>query len=117
MTKTLIYHNPRCSKSRMALELLQKHKIEPEIVRYLENPPSADRLDALCRAMGKEPLEITRTKEPLFSELGLSTEDRRSRSEWLKILAEHPKLIERPIVVHGQEVVLGRPPERVLEIL
>ena len=117
MTKTLIYHNPRCSKSRMALELLQKHKIEPEIVRYLDNPPNADRLDALCRAMGKEPLEIMRTKEPLFKELGLTTKDDRSRSEWLKILAENPKLIERPIVVHGQEVVLGRPPERVLEIL
>jgi len=117
MTKTLIYHNPRCSKSRMALDLLQKHKIEPEIVRYLDDPPSADRLDALCRAMGKEPLEIMRTKEPLFKELGLSTKDDRPRNEWLKIMADNPKLIERPIVVHGQQVVLGRPPERVLEIL
>lgn len=117
MTETCIYHNPRCSKSRLALDLLRNHKIEPTIILYLETPPSADRLDALCRAMGKEPLEITRTKEPLFKELGFSKKDVRSRSEWLKILAQHPKLIERPIVVRGNEVVVGRPPERVLELL
>jgi len=117
MSETFIYHNPRCSKSRLALELLQKHKIEPIIIRYLDDPPSAEKLDALCRAMGKEPLAIMRTKEPLFSELGLSTQDTRDRKEWLKILAANPKLLERPIVVRGNEVVIGRPPERVLELL
>lgn len=117
MTQTVIYHNPRCSKSRLALELLRKHKVEPKIVRYLDDPPSAERLDALCRALGKSPLEIMRTKEPLFKELELSLKDQRDRSEWLRILAENPKLLERPIVIRGNEVVIGRPPERVLELL
>lgn len=117
MSDTVIYHNPRCSKSRLALDLLRQHKIEPQIIRYLEDPPTAERLDALCRAMGVEPLDIMRTKEPLFKELGLTKKDVRERSEWLKILAANPKLIERPIVVRAGEVVIGRPPERVLEIL
>lgn len=116
MSKVVIYHNPRCSKSRQALQILKDHDIEPEIVLYLDNPPSADRLDAMCRAMAIEPLQMMRTKEPLFKELGLSTSDERGRADWLKIMAENPKLIERPIVVNDGQVVIGRPPERVMEI-
>jgi len=67
--------------------------------------------------MGKHPLDVTRTKEALFKELSLSKKDTRSESEWLRLLADNPKLIERPIVVHGNRVVLGRPPENVLDIL
>lgn len=117
MSNVTIYHNPRCSKSRQTLDLIQRASIEPEIVLYLENPPSATKLESLCAAMGKEPLEIMRTKEALFKELGLSKKDDRSRAEWLKIMAENPKLIERPIVVSGDKVTLGRPPENVLDIL
>jgi len=117
MTSLVIYHNPRCSKSRQTLDLIRRCDKEPEIVLYLENPPCAERIASLCAAMGKSPLEITRTKEALFKELGLSKKDERSDAEWFKILATHPKLLERPIVVSGNEVVMGRPPENVLDIL
>ncbi len=113
----VIYHNPRCTKSRQTLELLRARGIDPEIVLYLEQPPAIDRLDALCLALGKEPLEITRTGEDLFKELGLSKHDQRSRGEWLALLAANPKLIERPIVCCGNRAALGRPPENVLDLI
>jgi arsenate reductase len=117
MGKVTIYHNPRCSKSRQTLDLIQRASYEPEIVRYLEDPPSPSRLDALLRALGKEPLEVMRTKEARFKELGLSKKDDRTRSEWIKIITENPILLERPIVVHDGKVAIGRPPENVLDIL
>lgn len=113
----VIYHNPRCTKSRQTLELLRERGIEPKVVLYLEDAPSAAKLDELCRALGLEPLQITRTGEDFFKELGLSKSDRRSREEWLDLLAAHPKLIERPIVSCGQRAALGRPPENVLALL
>ena len=117
MSKVIIYHNPNCSKSRATLELIRASSVEPEIIEYLKTPPTAEKLDALCRALGKGPLEMIRVKEPLFKELGLGEDDERSRNAWLKLMAQHPSLIERPIVVHGHEAVLGRPPENVLDIL
>ncbi len=117
MSQVTIYHNPRCSKSRQTLELIKASSIEPEIVLYLKEPPSAERLDALVAAMGVEPLDVIRTKEARFKELGLSKGDNRTRQEWLHILAENPILLERPIVVSGNQVVMGRPPENVLDIL
>lgn len=114
---TVIYHNPRCTKSRQTLELLRSCGIEPKIVLYLEEAPTAERLDLLCQALGKEPIEITRTGEDLFKELGLAKSDRRSRAEWLELLAANPKLIERPIVTRGDRAALGRPPELVLSLL
>ena len=116
-SKVVIYHNPRCSKSRQTLDLIKRSGFEPEVVLYLENPPSAERLATLVEAMGKHPLEITRTKEALFKELGLTKKDERSESEWIRILADNPKLIERPIVVNGNQVAMGRPTENVLDIL
>ena len=115
--KVTIYHNPRCSKSRYTLELIKSSGYEPEIVRYLEDPPKADTLDALIRALGKQPLEVMRTKESRFKELGLSKDDDRPRGEWIKLMVENPVLIERPIVVHDRQVAIGRPPENVLDIL
>ena len=117
MSQVTIYHNPRCSKSRQTLDLIRRCGIEPEIVTYLTDPPTESRLDSLLQAMGKEPLEVLRSKEALFKELGLSTKDPRSRNEWIKLMVTHPKLLERPIVVAGNRVVLGRPPENVLDIL
>ncbi len=117
MAEVTIYHNPRCSKSRQTLDLLRRSGVEPTIVEYLKEPPSASRLDSIFSAMGKHPLEVMRTKEPLFKELGLSKKDDRPRQEWVKIIADNPKLLERPIVVNGNQVALGRPPEDVLEIL
>ncbi len=117
MTKVTIYHNPRCSKSRQTLDLIKKCDHDPEIVLYLQDPPSPSTLDALISALGKTPLEVMRTKEARFKELGLSKDDDRPRAEWLRLISENPVLLERPIVVHGNKVALGRPPENVLDIL
>ena len=117
MSNFTIYHNPRCSKSRQTLALLRENGVEPAVVEYLKVPPSVGELVEICSKLGKEPPEWIRTGESIFKELGLSRNDERSREEWLKILVENPILIERPIVVHGGEAVLGRPPENVLELL
>ena len=112
-----IYHNPRCSKSRQTLSLIEEQGIKPEIIEYLKEAPSAAELEFICNQLAIEPLAIIRTKEKLFSELGLSKKDEKSRKEWIQIMLTHPKLIERPIVVNGNKVAVGRPPENVLEIL
>lgn len=117
MKQTTIYHNPRCSKSRQTLQILQDNGLNINEVRYLESPPSIEELDDLCQSMNIEPQELIRTGESLFKELGLSLNDKKSRVEWLSILVENPKLIERPIVKVGNQVVIGRPPEKVLSIL
>jgi len=115
--KTLIYHNPRCAKSRETLELLRGAGVEPDIVEYLKTPPDAATLDALCRKLGIEPQALVRYKEPRARELGLGPKDSRPRAEWLRLLAENPLLIERPIVVRGARARLGRPPEAVRDLL
>lgn len=112
-----IYHNPRCSKSRNTLELLQEHDLEIQEVRYLDTPPSKEELKQLCELLAKKPIEITRTGESLFKELGLDKNDDRSDDEWLDILVNNPKLIERPIVKINNQAVIGRPPENVLSII
>jgi len=117
MPEYTIYHNPRCSKSRQTLALLEEKGIEPEIVEYLKSPPSLETLKSIASELGKEPLDWIRTGEKTFKELGLSKKDERSKEEWLKILAENPILIERPIVSTGSKAVLGRPPENVLDLL
>ena len=117
MPKVVIYHNPRCSKSRQTLALLESQGVDPEIVLYLDQPPSVGKLDQLCKGLGVQPLELMRTKEKRFQELGLSRKDQRSRQAWLKLMHQNPVLIERPIVVNGGKMALGRPPENVLGIL
>jgi arsenate reductase len=117
MARVTIYHNPRCSKSRQTLALLREQGIEPEIVEYLETPPTRKRLGEILDALGKEPLEVMRTGEKRFKELGLSKKDDRPRKEWIRILANDPILLEWPIVTRGKKAALGRPPESVLEIL
>jgi len=112
-----IYHNPRCSKSRSTLKILQEHDAQISEVRYLENPPSKETIKTLCTLMDVKPFEIIRTGEALFKELGLTKQDQRSDDEWLEILTANPKLIERPIVQVGDQAVMGRPPENVLELL
>lgn len=112
-----IYHNPRCSKSRQALQLLRDAGVEPEVVEYLKTPPTATELDALCKALVREPQTIVRFGEDCAKQLGLKAGDARKRAEWLRLLADNPVLIERPIVVDGKRAVLGRPPEQVLSLL
>lgn len=117
MPKIAIYHNPRCSKSRSTLALIEESGSVPDVIEYLKMPPNADELAVLCKKLKVAPKDIIRSKESLFKELALSITDERSDSEWLEILATNPKLIERPIVVKGSKAVIGRPPENVLELL
>jgi arsenate reductase len=115
MTVT-IYHNPRCSKSRAALKLIEERGIEPAVVRYLDTPPDASTLDGLLRLLGLEPRELMRRKEPEYQALGLD-DPSLSREALIAAMVTHPRLIERPIVVKDGKAILGRPPERVLDLL
>ena len=116
MTGYVLYHNPRCSKSRGALDLLQENGIEPEIVRYLDEPLDADALRGLVRKLGIAPRALLRTKEDEYRSLNLADESLDDDSI-IDAMAAHPRLIERPILVRGDRAVIGRPPERVLELL
>jgi arsenate reductase (glutaredoxin) len=111
-----IYHNPRCSKSRETLALLQERGIEPEVVLYLETPPNENELARLLDMLGMEPRELMRKGEPEYRDLGLDDESL-SRGDLIRAMVRTPKLIERPIVVNGDRAALGRPPEAVLGIL
>jgi len=111
-----IYHNPRCSKSRQTLKLIEEAGIEPEIVLYLDSPPSTRELSGLLKKLRMEPKELMRKGEAVYKELGLAKKEL-TKKEAIQLLYDHPKLIERPIVVNGEQAVLGRPPENVLELL
>ena len=112
----IIYHNPRCSKSRQTLALLRENGIEPDIVNYLKTPLSVETIDRLFDKLGDASALLMRTKEARYKELGLKGQSL-NKEEMCHILAENPKLIERPIVVLGDKAVLGRPPENVLILL
>lgn len=112
-----IFHNPRCSKSRQSLQLLHDAGVTPQVVEYLQAPPSAAELDGLCRKLGAEPPAIIRFKEQRAKDLGISASDARSRGEWLALIADNPILLERPIVVRGERAAIGRPPEQIAELL
>ena len=114
--KVEIYFNPRCRKSREALQILRENNIEPKIHYYLENPPPKDELAEVLRKMGRKPRDIFRKSEALYKDLGLKNKDL-SDNDLLGYLHRYPILIERPIVVRGQRAVLGRPPEDVRKII
>ena len=111
-----IYHNPRCSKSRQTLALLEERGVEAEVIRYLETPPSASALKSILKALGMNPRDLMRKKETAYKELGLADESM-TDAALVNAMAENPILIERPIVVNGARAAIGRPPESVLEIL
>lgn len=111
-----LYHNSRCSKSRGALELLREKGIEPQIVAYLDTPPSAAELRELLRMLGLSARHLLRTGEEEYATLGLSNAAL-DDDTLIEAMVEHPRLIERPIFVHGGRAVLGRPPEKVLTLL
>lgn len=116
MATVTIYHNPRCSKSRQALQLLRDRGVEPTIVEYLKQPPSAAQIKRLLVMLKMSPRELMRNKEADYAALDLANL-RLSEEALINAMAEHPQLLERPIVVNGEKAALGRPPERVLEIL
>lgn len=111
----VIYHNARCSKSRSACELVAGRGVEAQIVEYLKTPPGKDELRALLQKLGMKPSELVRRGEDAFKEnyAGKSLDN----EQWLDALVAHPVLIERPIIVRGDRAVIGRPPEKVLELL
>ena len=111
-----IYHNPRCSKSRQALQLLRDRGVEPEIVEYLKTPPSADEIDMVLAKLGLEPRAVMRAKEAAYREAGMGDESLPRRA-LIGLMAANPIVIERPIVVNGDRAALGRPPENVLSVL
>ena len=112
----VIYHNPRCSKSRQTLALLHERGLEPEIVLYLESPPSEAGLEELLDMLGMPARDLMRRKEAPYRELGLD-DPSLTRAELVAAMVSHPVLIERPVVVSGTRAAIGRPPEKVLEIL
>lgn len=111
-----IYHNPRCSKSRQALELLRKNGIEPTIVEYLKNPPEKKELKMLLERLNMNPRDLMRKQEVPYRENGLD-DPKLGREQLIAALAENPVLLERPIVVTDEAAVVARPAEKLLDIL
>ncbi|MEI7367582.1 arsenate reductase (glutaredoxin) [Pectobacterium sp. 1950-15] len=116
-TPVTIYHNPRCSKSRETLALLQEHHVTPDVVLYLDTPPDAATLAQLIQQLGfNSARELMRAKEEIYQQLGLS-DAALTEAQLIQAMVDNPKLIERPIVVAHGQARIGRPPEQVLEIL
>ncbi len=111
-----IWHNPRCSKSRQTLELLNKKGVEPTIREYLKQPPSKAEVETLIDMVGGEPGELLRDGEAEFKALGKKKAEM-SRADIAKAIAAHPILLQRPIVVAGEKAAIGRPPQAVLPLL
>ncbi len=111
-----IYHNPRCSKSRQTLQLLEERHLDAEVVEYLKTPPGKEELGELLDMLGLEPRQLMRTKEAEYKDLGLDDASL-SRAQLIDAMVATPKLIERPIVVNNGKAAIGRPPETVLDIL
>ena len=111
-----IYHNPRCSKSRQTLQLLQDNAVEADVVEYLKTPPDAPTLSKLLDMLGMQPRDLMRKKEKEYKESGAANPDL-SREQLIDLMVRYPKLIERPIVVSNGKAAIGRPPEQVLDIL
>jgi arsenate reductase len=111
-----IYHNPRCRESRATMKILEEKGIKPNIIEYLETPPDAATLNDFLSKLGMEPRQLMRKGEAPYKELGLADETK-DRVALIEAMVENPILIERPIVVNGEKVALGRPPENVLGIL
>lgn len=116
MSAVTIYHNPRCSKSRQTLALLEAQGVNATIIEYLDNPPNKQELKRILKLLGCSPREIIRNNEQAYKDLALNDKDL-SDEQLITAMIEHPKLIQRPIVVHGERAALGRPPENVLEII
>ncbi len=110
-----IYHNPRCSKSRQTLQLIKDSGTDVEIVEYLKEIPTTEELEMILMKLNLKPKDIIRKSEAIYKEKFKNSDF--NDDEWIKIMIEYPKLIERPIVIKGNKAVLGRPPENVLELI
>ena len=111
----IYYHNPRCSKSRKGLEILQKSQVDFQIKEYLKDGLTVDELLTLCSRLGKRPEEIIRKKESSFKDLNIP--EALDDKEWCQVISDHPILLERPILDSGKSAIIGRPPEELVKIL
>ena len=115
MSSVILWHNPKCSKSRAVNTLLEEQGVEMEVVKYLEETLTVDRLRELLEMLGVEPRELMRTKEAIYRELNLKEES--DPEKLIEAMVAHPKLIERPIVIKEGKAVIGRPIEKVIDLL
>jgi len=115
MSEVTIYHNPRCSKSRQTLALIEENGVQPRVIHYLDTPPSTTELRGLLQLLGLDARSLLRTKEVPYAELDLE-DATKSEDDILQAISTHPILLERPIVVRADRAVIGRPPENVLEL-
>ncbi len=115
MATVKVYHNARCSKSRQACSILSEKGIRSEIIEYLKTPPSQKEIKDLLKMLGMNAEELVRKGESLFKEKFAGKH--LTETQWIKILSENPILMERPIIINGKSAVIGRPPERVLELI
>ena len=116
MSDFIIYHNPRCSKSRQTLEILNEQDVDTEIILYLENPPSVKEIALILRKLGLSSRDIIRKGEKEYKLLNINDQSL-TENELISFMSENPKLIERPIVVKDDKAIIGRPPENVLSLL
>lgn len=116
MSAISIYHNPRCSKSRQTLALIEQQGVKLEIIEYLKTPPTADELNTILGQLGINARELLRKTEAVYKELNLADKTL-TEQQLVQAMCEHPKLIERPIVIHNGKAKIGRPPEAVLDII
>ena len=114
--KAVIYHNPKCSKSRETLQILQDNNIESEIIEYLEHPPTAQELEQIIAMLGVSARDLMRSTEPAYQQADLD-DDNLSDDDIIKAICEYPALLQRPIVIVGNKAVIGRPPDRVMELI
>jgi len=115
MNRIKIWHNPRCSKSRNAAQLLEERGVEAEVVRYLDTPPTKEEIKEVLKMLGISARELMRTKETIYKELGLKEVE--EEEKLIEAMAAHPKLIERPVVIKDGKAAIGRPIEKVIELL
>lgn len=113
--KTTIYHNPRCRKSREGLAILEESKLDVEIIKYLDEVPSVEELQSLLKKLNMKAIDLVRTNEKIWKEAYRGKD--LSESEILEAMHQHPKLIERPIVLYKDKAVVGRPPERISTLI
>jgi arsenate reductase len=114
--KVQILHNPRCSKSRQTKDILENQGVDASIVEYLKTPPTTAQLEEILDMLGLEPRELMRKQESPYKENNLD-DDSLTREQLIQVMVDNPILIERPIVIKGNKAAIGRPPEKVLEIL
>ena len=115
MANVTIWHNPRCSKSRNAVTLLEEKGIDAEVVKYLDTPPSKEELVAVLKMLGISARELMRTKEAIYKELNLKEET--DEDKLIDAMVENPKLIERPVVIKDGKAAIGRPIENIIDLL